>query len=112
MINGEPINVNEINGSGIGTLAEQETIPSTATTTLLWFTATLPQVYPPDVTGKTLAQATALLQAQGFVAVSQYVYSAIYPEADSVIDQSPTAIQQVDYGSDVTITFSLGPEGT
>ena len=38
MINGVPINTESINGSG-GGLPPQEPIPSTFTSTLLWFTA-------------------------------------------------------------------------
>ena len=112
MINGEPINVNEINGSGIGTLAEQETIPSTATTALLWFTATLMTVTVPNVGGKTLVEATAILSGVGLNTVAAYFYSDFFPESNLVIYSAPDSLDEVEYGSDVVVYFSLGPEGT
>jgi serine/threonine-protein kinase len=64
--------------------------------------AGLPQVKVPDVTGKSQADATAILQQAGLKVQAQKFFG------DKVLRQSPAAGQTVDQGTTVTILLTFG----
>ncbi|MGH3416574.1 MAG: PASTA domain-containing protein, partial [Actinocrinis sp.] len=57
------------------------------------------QVVVQDVTGKTIEDATAALEAQGFTVKT----TRILPFVNNVGQQSPTGGQSADYGSTITL---------
>lgn len=63
----------------------------------------------PDVTGKTLAEAVAELEAEGFEIKKNEGYSATVPKG-SVMGISPDAGSSAERGSTVTITISQGEQ--
>jgi serine/threonine-protein kinase len=65
----------------------------------------------PDVTGKTFDQANRELTASGFLVNRRDEYSQEI-EADNVISQEPTAGEAAKSGSAVTLTVSIGAEGS
>ncbi len=67
------------------------------------------KVQVPDVTGKTQADATADLEAEGFKVKTVEKFSETVPKGQ-VISQSPDPNVFVPAGSQVTITVSKGPE--
>ena len=63
----------------------------------------------PDLTGKTLEQAEAMLAVIGLsVSTTTEEYSATIP-AGQIISQDPAAETTVPYGSTLSLTISLGP---
>lgn len=63
----------------------------------------------PDVTGKSLAEATALLEKEGFQ-VSRSETPSETMEKGSVASQSPSGGDKAPRGSTVTVQISTGPE--
>ena len=63
----------------------------------------------PDVTGKSTAEAVALLQAKGFT-VSREEEASDEVEEGNVISQDPAGGESVAADSTITITISTGPE--
>jgi beta-lactam-binding protein with PASTA domain len=67
----------------------------------------------PDVTGKTLTSATAILQADGFTVGHPTSVPSFTVPANQVVSQSPAPGQQAKSGSVVNLTVSSGqPAGT
>lgn len=69
------------------------------------------QVAVPDLSGKTLDQATALLTAAGFVVNPNVAEKASTEELlDKVVAQDPSANANLAKGSTITLTLGSGPE--
>ncbi len=64
-----------------------------------------------DVTGKSLAEATALLEKEGFQ-VNKTEAPSDTVEKDCVIDQSPAAGEKAPRGTSVTLRISTGPDSS
>jgi eukaryotic-like serine/threonine-protein kinase len=79
------------------------------TDVLLVLSAGLPLRTVPAVSQEPLAQATSDLEGQGLVVDVRHAYSDSVKRG-LVIDQNPSADQQIPYGSKVTITVSDGKQ--
>lgn len=65
----------------------------------------------PDVTGKSLAEATALLEKEGF-SVSKSEVASDTVEKGNVVSQSPAAGEKAPRGTQVTLQISTGPDSS
>jgi serine/threonine-protein kinase len=66
----------------------------------------------PDLTGKTIDEATTLLEAQGLVLGNQSEAPSDAIAADHIISQTPTPNEQVPKDTPVDVIVSTGPEVT
>jgi serine/threonine-protein kinase len=66
----------------------------------------------PDLTGKTIDEATALLEAQGLVLGNQSEAPSTAIAADHIISQTPAANDEVPKDTPVDVIVSTGPEIT
>jgi serine/threonine-protein kinase len=66
----------------------------------------------PDLTGKTIDEATALLEAQGLVLGNQSEAPSTAIAADHIISQTPAANDEVPKDTPVDVIVSTGPEVT
>lgn len=76
---------------------------------IIWGSGPSRDVQVPDVTGKTQAEAVAILQNLGFkTRIQKNTSSKLAP--DRVIDTDPAKGSTVTAGSEVTLNVSIGPE--
>jgi len=84
------------------------TVPK-GTSVILYVSAGVEQVKVPDVTGETIANATAELESIGLKVKTTESFSDTVAKG-SVISQSPDANVVLEAGSTVTLEISKGPE--
>ncbi|MGN6612517.1 MAG: PASTA domain-containing protein [Angustibacter sp.] len=73
-------------------------------------TPVVQKVAVPDLSGKTVDEATAALKAKGLTLGEQTTRADDTVPQDQIIDQDPASGSQVDSGTAVTVVVSTGPE--
>jgi serine/threonine-protein kinase len=89
--------------------AAEEVVPRD-TVVQLFFNPTRAPVPVPDVTGRTLEEATRMLQEAGFVVGDQPASEESEQPVGTVLRTDPPALTELKLGSTVSIVLSAGPD--